>query len=247
MSGGGRPARGIIPVASSGSWRSWDFSSAPPWVDCSGPASWVPRAARAREPTSARAKAPSPTSTKEHAMTAEEPSATARALVACGKGILAADESTGTIAKRFKSVGVASTEENRARHRELLITSKGRECIHQRGDSVRRDDPPAGHRRHAFSELLGRQDVIPGIMVNKGTVDMAGFPARSSPRAWTACGKGSPSTTSWARGSPSGARSSPSATASQPTPASTPTPRRSPGSPRCRRSRDWFRSSSQRC
>ena len=46
--------------------------------------------------------------------------ATARALVARGKGILAADESTGTIEKRFKSVGAACTEENRRAYRELL-------------------------------------------------------------------------------------------------------------------------------
>lgn len=51
--------------------------------------------------------------------------ATARALVAPGKGILAADESTGTIEKRFKSVGAACTEENRRAYREMLLTTPG--------------------------------------------------------------------------------------------------------------------------
>ena len=50
---------------------------------------------------------------------------TARALVAPGKGILAADESTGTIGKRFDSIGVASTEETRRRYRQLLFTTPG--------------------------------------------------------------------------------------------------------------------------
>lgn len=50
---------------------------------------------------------------------------TALALVASGKGILAADESTGTIEKRFKSVGAACTEDNRRAYRELLFTTAG--------------------------------------------------------------------------------------------------------------------------
>lgn len=50
---------------------------------------------------------------------------TAQALVARGRGILAADESTGTIEKRFKSVGTVCTEENRRAYRELLFTTAG--------------------------------------------------------------------------------------------------------------------------
>ncbi len=52
---------------------------------------------------------------------------TARALVADNKGILAADESTGTIKKRFDSIGVESTEENRRAYRNLLFTAPGME------------------------------------------------------------------------------------------------------------------------
>jgi fructose-bisphosphate aldolase class I len=52
---------------------------------------------------------------------------TANALVAEGKGILAADESTGTIKKRLDSIGVESTEDNRRAYRELLFTTEGAE------------------------------------------------------------------------------------------------------------------------
>jgi fructose-bisphosphate aldolase, class I len=50
----------------------------------------------------------------------------ARAIVAPGKGILAADESTGTIAQRFKSINVENTEENRRKYRQLLFTTEGK-------------------------------------------------------------------------------------------------------------------------
>ena len=52
-------------------------------------------------------------------------SATAKALVAPGKGILAADESSGTIKKRFDSIGCDSTEDRRRAYREMLFTAKG--------------------------------------------------------------------------------------------------------------------------
>src|SRR5262249_58709999 len=50
---------------------------------------------------------------------------TARALVASGKGILAADESHATIGRRFEPLGIANTEENRRRYRQMLLTTKG--------------------------------------------------------------------------------------------------------------------------
>lgn len=101
---------------------------------------------------------------------------TARAMVAEGKGILAADESSGTIEKRFKAVGVESTEENRRAYRELLFTTEGAaefisgvilfdETIRQR----RADGTP-------FPEVLSRQGVIPGIKVDKGAKALAGAP-----------------------------------------------------------------------
>jgi fructose-bisphosphate aldolase, class I len=101
--------------------------------------------------------------------------ATARAVVAPGKGILAADESSGTIEKRFKSIEVSSTEEHRRAYRELLFTTVGAgefisgvilfdETIRQRTA----DGTP-------FPEALRAQGIIPGIKVDKGTKPLAGF------------------------------------------------------------------------
>ena len=56
---------------------------------------------------------------------AKELESTAKALVAPGKGILAADESTGTIKKRFDKIKVENTEDNRRDYREMLFTTKG--------------------------------------------------------------------------------------------------------------------------
>jgi len=100
----------------------------------------------------------------------------ARAMVARGKGILAADESTGTIEKRFKGISVESTEENRRAYRELLFSPKGLgdhisgvilydETIRQKAA----DGTP-------FPELLVRQGVLPGIKVDSGTSDLAFCP-----------------------------------------------------------------------
>lgn len=100
----------------------------------------------------------------------------AQALVAPGKGILAADESSGTIAKRLASIDVESTEPYRRAYRELLFTTAevGRfisgvilfdETIRQRAD----DGTP-------FPEVIARQGIVPGIKVDKGTVALPGFP-----------------------------------------------------------------------
>jgi fructose-bisphosphate aldolase, class I len=109
-------------------------------------------------------------------MAGKELHETARAIVADHKGILAADESTGTIKKRFDSIGVESTEENRRFYRGLLFTSPGSEehiggvilydeTIRQRSD----DGTP-------FPELLSSKGIIPGIKVDTGAHDLALFP-----------------------------------------------------------------------
>ena len=98
---------------------------------------------------------------------------TARAIVAGDKGILAADESTGTIAKRFDPIGVESTEETRRAYRNLLFTTVGMErfiggvilydeTIRQRAD----DGTP-------FAELLAAKGVVPGIKVDLGAKPLA--------------------------------------------------------------------------
>lgn len=99
--------------------------------------------------------------------------ATARALVAPGKGILAADESTGTIKKRFDTIGVESTEENRRAYRDLLFTTEGI-GDHISGvilyDETIRQSSLDGT---PFPKLLERQGVISGIKVDTGAKPLA--------------------------------------------------------------------------
>jgi fructose-bisphosphate aldolase, class I len=101
---------------------------------------------------------------------------TARALVAPGKGILAADESDGTIKKRFDTIGVESTEENRRGYRDMLFTTPGME-EHISGvilfDETIRQSSADGT---AFPKLLDDKGVIPGIKVDKGAKPLAGSP-----------------------------------------------------------------------
>ena len=99
---------------------------------------------------------------------------TARALVAAGKGILAADESGGTIAKRFDAIGVESTEENRRAYRELLFTHAGRRGFISGRDPLRRDDAAEGRRRRRRSRSCSRsKGIVPGIKVDKGAKALA--------------------------------------------------------------------------
>lgn len=109
-------------------------------------------------------------------MNVSEIETTARAMVARGKGLLAIDESLGTIKKRFDKIGVESTEETRRAYRELLITAPGigayvsgmilfDETLRQR---------TAGGKR--FVEVLQEAGIIPGIKVDAGAKDLAGHP-----------------------------------------------------------------------
>lgn len=104
---------------------------------------------------------------------------TAREMVAPGKGILAADESTGTITKRFSSIGVESNEKLRRDYRELLFRSQGMseyisgvilfdETIHQEAA----DGTP-------LIKLLTDEGMIPGIKVDKGAKPLAGSPGET--------------------------------------------------------------------
>ena len=99
----------------------------------------------------------------------------AEAIVVPGKGILAADESTGTMGKRLSGIGVENTEENRRSYRQLLFTSGAEmaksisgvilfhETLYQKAD----DGTP-------FVKILRDQGIIPGIKVDKGVVPLAG-------------------------------------------------------------------------
>jgi fructose-bisphosphate aldolase, class I len=107
-------------------------------------------------------------------MTHTDLETTAKELVAEGKGILAADESDGTIKKRFDSIGVESTEENRRAYRELLFTTEGIEDsisgVILYDETIRQsaaDGTP-------FPRLLAERGLIPGIKVDKGAKPLAG-------------------------------------------------------------------------
>jgi fructose-bisphosphate aldolase class I len=116
---------------------------------------------------------------EELTMNLSELARVASAMVAKGKGILAADESGGTIKKRFDSIRLDSTEEHRRAYRELLFTAPGAaewvsgvilydETIRQKT----RDGVP-------FPQYLAKQGMIPGIKVDLGAKPLAGFPGET--------------------------------------------------------------------
>jgi len=109
-------------------------------------------------------------------MGAHELHDTAKAIVADHKGILAADESTGTITKRFDSIGVESTEENRRFYRQLLFTAPGMED--SIGGVILYDETirQSADDGTSLAEVLSAKGVIPGIKVDTGAHDQAGFP-----------------------------------------------------------------------
>ena len=109
-------------------------------------------------------------------MFSQEMEKTVLELTAPTKGILAADESAGTIEKRFKSVDVASTEENRRSYREALFTAPGlsdyisgvilfEETLQQKSATG-----------VPLPQVLADQGIVPGIKVDKGTQALANFP-----------------------------------------------------------------------
>src|SRR6202049_399657 len=112
-------------------------------------------------------------------MNTAELSATARALVAKGRGILAADESTSTIKKRFDTIKLESTEENRRAYRELLFTAPGAQeyisGVIMYDETLRqktKDGVP-------FPAYLTQHGMLPGIKVDSGAKPLAGFPGET--------------------------------------------------------------------
>lgn len=120
-----------------------------------------------------------PVSSNPHYLSAtqcQELAQIASRIVARGKGILAADESTGTIGKRFSSIQVENNEENRRLYRQLLFSAPAEklaehisgvilfeETLYQKTDDGR-----------PFAEVLKKAGIVPGIKVDKGTVVLAG-------------------------------------------------------------------------
>lgn len=105
---------------------------------------------------------------------AEELVATANAIASAGKGILAADESTGTIGKRFSAIDVENVEENRRKYRQLLFQSENlqesisgvimfEETLYQKADDGTQ-----------FVDILKSKGIVPGIKVDKGIKGLFG-------------------------------------------------------------------------
>lgn len=109
-------------------------------------------------------------------MSIEQLESIAQAMVAPGKGIIAIDESNNTIKKRFDTVGVPNTEENRRAYREMLLTTPGLNQ-HISGailyDETIRQSTKAGV---PFTKLMMDAGILPGIKVDKGPFPLAGFP-----------------------------------------------------------------------
>src|SRR5258706_11546442 len=102
--------------------------------------------------------------------------ATVDLLVQAGKGILAADESGPTIAKRFKAIGVESTEPTRRAYRHLLLATPGLGAfiggviLHEETLTQRADDGTP------LPQLAARQGIVPGIKVDAGKIALAHAP-----------------------------------------------------------------------
>jgi fructose-bisphosphate aldolase class I len=105
--------------------------------------------------------------------------AVAKAMVAPGKGILAADESTGTIKKRFDAIGVENTEENRRDYRELMFRSA--EGMKHVSGVILYDETIWQNAADGtpLVDLIVAAGSIPGIKVDKGAQPLAGFPGET--------------------------------------------------------------------
>src|ERR1700733_4016348 len=101
---------------------------------------------------------------------------TANAMVANGKGLLAMDESTPTCNKRFARLGIPQTEEARRAYREMIVTTPGLgECISGAilYDETIRQKTKDGN---SFVKAITDAGIIPGIKVDTGAKQLAGFP-----------------------------------------------------------------------
>src|SRR3989344_4620884 len=114
---------------------------------------------------------------------------TIKDMVVVGKGILAADESAKTAAKRLASINVESTEETRRHYRNLILTAQGmekyicggilfEETLHQKSDSG-----------ILFPELLEKKGIVPGIKVDDGLADLEGHPGEQFTKGIETLGK----------------------------------------------------------
>ena len=112
-------------------------------------------------------------------MSIEDLAQTAQAMMAAGKGIIALDESPGTIGKRFDAVGVANSSDNRRAWREVLLSTPGLgeyisgAILHE---ETLRQSTSAGI---PFAQVMAEAGIIPGVKVDAGTHPLAGFPGET--------------------------------------------------------------------
>lgn len=101
---------------------------------------------------------------------------TARALVADGKGLLAADETPGTLTKRFAALGIDSTPDSRRTYREMFFTAPGISAfisgVILQDETIRQRSATGG----PLTEVLSRQGILPGIKVDAGAKPLAAAP-----------------------------------------------------------------------
>ena len=112
-------------------------------------------------------------------MQTHELESTARALVPAGKGILAADEGDATIKRRFDSINVENTEDNRRAYREMLFTTPGTEEFISGVILFEETLRQTTQNGTPFPELLANKGIIPGIKADTGPKDLAGFPGET--------------------------------------------------------------------
>jgi fructose-bisphosphate aldolase, class I len=112
-------------------------------------------------------------------MTRRALESTALALVAEGKGILAADETIPTLSKRFETLGIPPTEQGRRTYREMLFSSPGAaefiSGVIMYDETIRQNSSEGA----PLTEILKAQGILPGIKVDTGAKPLAGSPGET--------------------------------------------------------------------
>ena len=121
----------------------------------------------------------------------------AKYLVSEGKGILAADESNPTCGKRFESIGVENTEDNRRDYREMLFRSKGMKG--NIGGVILFDETLRQNAKDGtpLKELISNAGSLPGIKVDKGLIPLQSESEEVVTQDWMGLMKDAPSMIHW--------------------------------------------------
>lgn len=112
--------------------------------------------------------------TNDASRTINELRSTINAIAVSGKGLLAADESTATISKRFNALNISCTDESRRKYRELLLTTPSLEKYISGVILYEETLSQKSTQGISFPELLMQRKIIPGIKVDKGLIHLSG-------------------------------------------------------------------------